>query len=46
MKLSNNIKNLYGEPCNNKALEEYYKIMKPWKNTIVQSNYILTYDCN
>ena len=26
--------------------EEYYKVMKPWKNTIVQRNYILTYDYN
>ena len=42
MLLSKNIKNLYG----NKELKEYYKIMKPWKNTIVQRNYILTYDYN
>lgn len=28
------------------GLEEYYKIMKPWKNTIAQRNYILTYDYN
>ncbi len=27
-------------------LKEYYKIMKPWKNTIEQYNYILTYDYN
>ena len=27
-------------------LEEYYKIMKPWKNTILQRNYILTYNYN
>ena len=43
MLLSKNIKNLYG---NNKELKEYYKIMKPWKNTKVQRNYILTYDYN
>ena len=42
MLLSKNIKNLYGK----KELKEYYKIMKPWKNTIVQRNYILTYDYN
>lgn len=24
--------------------EEYYKIMKPWKNTVEQRNYILNYD--
>ena len=28
------------------GLKEYYKIMKPWKNTITQRNYILTYDYN
>ena len=27
-------------------LKKYYKIMKPWKNTIKQCNYILTYDYN
>jgi hypothetical protein len=26
--------------------QKYYKIMRPWKNTIEQRNYILTYDCN
>jgi hypothetical protein len=46
MLLSNNIKYLYDKACNNEELKEYYKIMKPWKNTIVQRNYILTYDYN
>jgi len=46
MLLSNNNKDLYGKSCNNEELKEYYKFMKPWKNTIVQRNYILTYDYN
>ena len=46
MLLSNNIKNLYGESCNNKELQDYYKFMKPWKNTKKQRDYILTYDYN
>lgn len=46
MLFSNNIKYLYGKDYNNEELKEYYKIMKPWKNTIVQRNYILTYDYN
>lgn len=51
MLLSNNIKYLYGRvynngfpDSNNEELKEYYKIMKPWKNTIKQRNYILTYN--
>ena len=46
MLLSNNNKYLYGKSCNNEELNEYYKIMKPWKNTIEQRNYILTYNYN
>tara|TARA_Y100000768_G_scaffold269926_1_gene206389 strand:- start:1107 stop:1841 length:735 start_codon:yes stop_codon:yes gene_type:complete len=46
MLLSNNNKYLYGKEFNNEELKEYYKIMKPWKNTIEQRNYILTYDYN
>ena len=46
MLLSNNNKYIYGKACNNEELKEYYKIMKPWKNTIEQRNYILTYDYN
>lgn len=46
MFLSNNNKYIYGKVCNNEELKEYYKIMKPWKNTIEQRNYILTYDYN
>ena len=42
MLLSNNNKYLYGM----QELKDYYKIMKPWKNTIEQRNYILTYDYN
>ena len=44
--LSNNNKYLHDRACNNGKLKEYYKIMKPWKNTIEQRNYILTYDYN
>ena len=45
MLLSNNIKYLYGTLySNNKELENYYKIMRPWKNTIEQRKYILTYE--
>lgn len=43
MLLSNNNKYLYGKVFENEELKEYYKIMKPWKNTIEQRNYILTY---
>lgn len=46
MLLSNNNKYLYGRHPYNEELKEYYKIMKPWKNTIVQRNYILTYGYN
>ena len=46
MLLSNNNKYLYGKDCNSEELNEYYKIMKPWKNTIEQRNYILTYNYN
>ena len=43
--LSDNIKSIYGNSCSTiKELTEYYKVMKPWKNTKVQRNYILTYD--
>ena len=44
MLLSNNNKYLYGKVFENEELKEYYKIMKPWKNTIEQRNYILTYN--
>ena len=49
MLLSNNIKFIHN-PFNNenkeynKIVEDYYKIMHPWKNTIEQRKYILTYD--
>ena len=47
MYLSNNNKYLFGYSfSNHDKLNEYYKIMKPWKNTKVQRNYILTYDYN
>jgi hypothetical protein len=46
MLLSNNIKYIYGEETLNKELEEYYKFMKPWNNTVKQCNYILTYGRN
>lgn len=44
MLLSNNNKYIYGKAFFNEELKEYYKIMKPWKNTIEQRNYILTYN--
>ena len=46
MLLSNNIKYIYGEAFNNKELQEYYLIMKPWKNTKIQRDYILNYTYN
>ena len=42
--LSKNIKSICGYNLNSD--EEYKKIMYPWKNTIEQRNYILTYDYN
>ena len=41
--LSDNIKYTYGNACNNEELEDYYKFMKPWKNTKQQREYIITY---
>ena len=52
MLLSNNKKYVYGKSFNmetgvdDQEFKEYYKIMKPWKNTIEQRNYILTYNFN
>ena len=51
MLLSNNNKYLYGKVCEkgygtSEELKEYYKVMKPWINTIEQRNYILTYNYN
>ena len=43
MLISDNIKYLYGKELNNEELEDYYKVMKPWKNTEKQRDYILTY---
>ena len=43
MLISDNIKYLYGNELNNEELEDYYKVMKPWKNTEKQRDYILTY---
>jgi len=31
---------------NMSSIDDYYKIMWPWKNTVEQRNYILTYDYN
>ena len=47
MLLSNNIKFIH-KPFDSFKNEknEYYKIMKPWKNTKTQKNYILIYDYN
>lgn len=44
MLLSNNIKYIYGEPFNNKELQEYYLTMKPWKNREKQREYIISYN--
>lgn len=44
MMVSNNIKNIYQPNC--EELEDYYKFMKPWKNTDEQREYIITYNCN
>jgi hypothetical protein len=49
MMLSNNIKFIhtsFKSKYYNKIRQDYNKIMKPWKNTIEQRNYILTYDYN
>lgn len=47
MKLSNNIKYIHNSfKTNINKNQEYNKIMRPWKNTIEQRNYILTYDYN
>lgn len=44
--LSDNINYIYGNDFNNKEFDDYYKIMKPWKNTEKQREYILTYKYN
>lgn len=40
--ISNNIKHYI--VCNHNKLQDYYKIMSPWKNTKQQRDYILTYE--
>ena len=44
MLLSNNIKFIHNSFKEGRI--EYYKIMRPWKNTIKQRDYILTYNYN
>ena len=45
--MSDNIKLLYGsEHSQHEELEDYYQIMKPWRNTKIQRDYILTYNYN
>ena len=44
MLLSENIKYLYGNSFDNKDLKYYYEVMKPWKNTKQQRDYIITYN--
>lgn len=44
MLLSENIKYIYGSAFDNKEQQDYYKIMKPWRNTQKQREYILNYD--
>ncbi len=39
--ISDNIKNVYQH--DEEELEDYYNVMKPWKNTKEQKDYILTY---
>jgi len=46
IKMSNNIKYKHNPCCYDEDLKEYYKIMKPWKNTKKQREYILTYNYN
>lgn len=43
MLLSTNVKYRCGKWNDNEEFKEYYKIMRPWKNTQVQRDYILTY---
>ncbi len=44
--MSSNIKFVHGKDCNNPELKDYYTVMKPWKNTKKQKDYILTYQYN
>lgn len=44
MLLSNNIK--FTHEAFKEGIQEYFKIMYPWKNTIKQRDYILTYNYN
>ena len=44
MIFSENIKYICGKHCGNKELTEYYKFARPWKNTVEQREYILTYE--
>lgn len=47
MKLSNNIKYIHNSfKTNINKNQEYNKIMRPWRNTLNQRNYILTYNSN
>ena len=39
-----NNKSFYNEKFNSSELQNYYKIMYPWKNTKKQRDYILTYE--
>ena len=41
--LSDNIKHHHGKDFENELLKDYYLIMKPWKNTTKQKNYIISY---
>lgn len=44
--LSNNINFIHTPFKDKKEKQDYYKIMHPWKNTIRQRDYILTYNYN
>lgn len=45
--MSDNIKLVYGSPYSqHEELKDYYQIMKPWRNTKIQRDYILNYDYN
>lgn len=44
MLLSENIKYIHGYCGDNVENQDYYKLMKPWKNTQKQREYILHYE--
>ena len=43
LSMSNNIKHIYGKTSDNEELNEYYLLNKPWKNTKLQREYMMSY---